>query len=74
MEQCPTGKKILDKKGALSMKNLTMELHHIKMEIYQCKDGCNGWHLTTIADNKKKRFKNYPREEVLKRLKKTWRS
>jgi len=46
--ECITGKQILDKKGAITLKNLTMELHHIKMKIYPC-GKCKGWHLGTIG-------------------------
>jgi hypothetical protein len=49
--ECPTGKKIYDKKGATTLKNKTMELHHIEMRIYPC-PRCNGWHLTSVGKHK----------------------
>lgn len=48
---CPDGKKGLDKKGAVTLKNLTMRLHHIKMKVYRC-PFCNQWHLASIGGHK----------------------
>lgn len=48
---CPSGKVKYDKKGAITLKNLTMELHHIPMREYQCPD-CNSWHLATVGKHK----------------------
>ena len=50
---CPTGKKALDKKGAISLKNLTMKLHHIEMIEYEC-NKCGSWHLATKGNNHKR--------------------
>lgn len=50
-KECPSGKHIYDKKGAVTLKNLTMEIHHIKMRIYQCPD-CNYWHLASVGKHK----------------------
>lgn len=47
--KCKSGKIILDKKSAVTMANLTLKLHHIKMNIYQCEDH---WHLATADDPK----------------------
>jgi len=53
---CPTGKHVYDKKGASSLKNLTMEMHHIQMKIYPC-GRCHGWHLASVG--KHKPFRQY---------------
>ncbi|MEK6880447.1 MAG: hypothetical protein AABY22_12600 [Nanoarchaeota archaeon] len=45
---CSNGKRIFDKKGAQTIINLIYKLDHIKMEIYQCEEGCKGWHTTTV--------------------------
>jgi hypothetical protein len=52
-KECPSGKQMLDKMGAVSLKNLTMKLHHIEMNIYECKM-CGKWHLATKGKNHKK--------------------
>ncbi len=45
--KCPTsGKRMLDKKSAITAANSSMILHHIKMRIYPCPD-CNMYHLAT---------------------------
>jgi len=48
---CPHGKRRYDKKGAVTMKNLSMKLHHIEMEIYECPD-CKYWHLASVGKHK----------------------
>lgn len=53
MNLCDKGKKKYDKKGAISMKNLTMKLHHIKMKEYEC-PSCASWHLSTDEEQHKK--------------------
>lgn len=50
-KDCSTGKIIYDKKGALTLKNLTEKLHNIKMEVYECKK-CGYWHLTSIEGHR----------------------
>jgi len=49
--ECPSGKQMLDKKGAISFKNLTMKLHRIEMREYEC-DQCGAWHLTSEGDHR----------------------
>jgi hypothetical protein len=51
-KKCKCGKKIYDKKGAVSMSNLTMKLHHIKMRPYKC-PFTNHWHLATEGNHRK---------------------
>ena len=46
MKTCSSGKKLLDKKGATSLKNFLMEMHHMKMTIYECPE-CHYWHTST---------------------------
>ena len=43
-----TNKRIFDKKGAITFKNLTLKLHKIKMKEYPCGDH---WHLATVEEN-----------------------
>jgi len=52
-DDCPSGKQMLDKRGAISFKNLTMRLHRIEMVEYECKM-CGWWHLATKGHNHKK--------------------
>jgi hypothetical protein len=52
-KNCPTHKKAMDKKSAISLKNLTMRLHHIEMKEYECKQ-CGWWHLATKGNNHKR--------------------
>lgn len=52
---CTSGKKCMDKRSALTLKNTTRELHHIEMKEYWCA-WCNYWHLTTVKTNSKHRF------------------
>lgn len=50
---CKKADKIIyDKKTAITMKNLTFKLHHIKMAEYPCGDH---WHLATKPENGHKR-------------------
>lgn len=50
-EKClETGKRILDKKSAITAVNDSMERTHKTMRTYQC-SFCNFWHLAT--DNKR---------------------
>lgn len=51
-KDCPSGKVQYDKKGATTLKNLTMDLHHIQMRIYPCPD-CGYWHLASIGQHKR---------------------
>lgn len=55
-ENCLTGKQMLDKKGAITLKNLTMKLHHIIMKEYEC-EKCGYWNLTNI-DPKHRQFRH----------------
>lgn len=48
---CKTDKVVYDKKGAITLVNLTMELHHIKMRAYNCPD-CGWWHLSSVGKHK----------------------
>lgn len=56
-DECRTGKKIFDKKGARTFKNLSFKLHHIVYQEYFC-EWCGGWHVTTVFKNKKNRFRH----------------
>ena len=56
MNECSKGKKKFDKKSAISLKNLTMKLHHIKMTIYEC-EICKSWHLSN-NDEKHRGFRH----------------
>lgn len=49
---CPSGKQMLDKKGAISFKNLTLRLHGIVMREYECEQ-CGMWHLATQGNHRK---------------------
>ena len=56
MKTCSSGKEMLDKKGATTLKNLTKKLHNIEMRLYQCKE-CNHWHLATVGNHRSFRHK-----------------
>jgi hypothetical protein len=51
MTSCPTGKRVFDKRTAVTMRNATLKYQHIIMEIYHCYR-CNGWHLASIGKHK----------------------
>lgn len=40
------GKRIFDKKGAVSMRNIMLRDHGVAMREYHC-PACNGWHMST---------------------------
>lgn len=52
---CHCGKKMFDKKGAITLRNLSLRIHHIKMREYHCAMS-DTWHLTTVKNNKKNHF------------------
>ena len=60
---CLTGKVLYDKKGATTLKNLTMKLHHIEMRIYKCDYG-DHWHLAT--EGKHRHFRHFKLQDRMR--------
>lgn len=50
-KKCKSGKIKLDKKGAVTLMNLTMKLQRIEMKMYLC-PVCKYWHLTTNGEHR----------------------
>ena len=53
MKTCSSGKKLLDKKGATSLKNFLMDMYHMNMGIYECPE-CGYCHTTSKEPHRRK--------------------
>lgn len=63
MSFCSSGKDKLDKKGAVSLKNLTKKLHNIDMKVYECHE-CGYWHLASVGEHRQFRHAVYQRKRT----------
>lgn len=48
---CSSGKRVLDKKTAITAANASLKEFHNKMKVYQCPE-CNYWHLSSVNPKK----------------------
>jgi len=67
------GKKIYDKKGAISARNKRWREDRVPLRIYECLASCGGWHLTHEdpfrEDYKYKKDRHWDKREWKKRKK-----